>query len=176
VQSNCQTYADVASAYRLKRSRGNAEITAQRTSHERVHRELDLHDRDRRRTTTRQLDLRECECELDPLLLDRERELVFRDRVCDALRLDAVRDPPRLLGDGTLPPFSRASLRPIAIACFRLFTLPPEPLRSVPFLRRCIADSTVFDAVFPYRAMCTSPMPRKQAACWIRSCLVVECA
>jgi hypothetical protein len=34
---------------------------------------------------------------------------------------------------GTLPPFSRASLKPIAIACFRLRTLPPEPLRSVPF-------------------------------------------
>ena len=45
------------------------------------------------------------------------------------------------LRDGTFSPFSRASLNPIAIACFRLFTVRPErPLLSVPFLRRCIAD------------------------------------
>jgi hypothetical protein len=55
--------------------------------------------------------------------------------------------------DGTLAPFSRASLKPIAIACFRLFTLPPDPLLSVPFFRRRIADLTRFDADFPYLAM-----------------------
>jgi hypothetical protein len=54
---------------------------------------------------------------------------------------------------GTFAPFSRASLRPIAIACFRLFTRPPDPLFSVPFFRRCIADSTRFDAALPYFAM-----------------------
>ncbi len=41
---------------------------------------------------------------------------------------------------GTLAPFSRASLSPIAIACSRLFTFRPlRPLFSVPFLRRRIA-------------------------------------
>jgi hypothetical protein len=54
---------------------------------------------------------------------------------------------------GTLAPFSRASLSPIAIACFRLFTFRPEPLLSVPFFRRRMADSTRFDAPFPYFAM-----------------------
>ena len=54
---------------------------------------------------------------------------------------------------GTLPPFSRASLKPMAIACFRLRTLPPEPLRSVPFFCRRTADSTLFDAAFPYFAI-----------------------
>jgi hypothetical protein len=43
---------------------------------------------------------------------------------------------------GTFAPFSRASLKPIAIACFRLLTLPPVPLFNVPFFLRCIADST----------------------------------
>jgi hypothetical protein len=54
---------------------------------------------------------------------------------------------------GTLAPFFRASESPIAIACFRLFTvppLPPRPLLSVPFFRRRIALSTRFDAAFPY--------------------------
>ena len=56
--------------------------------------------------------------------------------------------------DGTFAPFFRASLRPMAIACLRLLTLRPEPLLSVPFFRRRIADSTRFDADFPYFAMC----------------------
>jgi hypothetical protein len=54
---------------------------------------------------------------------------------------------------GTLAPFFRASERPIAIACFRLVTLPalpPLPLRSVPFFRRRIALSTRLLADFPY--------------------------
>jgi hypothetical protein len=34
----------------------------------------------------------------------------------------------------------------------RLLTFPPEPLFSVPFFRRRMADSTRFDAAFPYFA------------------------
>jgi hypothetical protein len=41
----------------------------------------------------------------------------------------------------------------MAIACFRLFTLRPEPLLSVPFFLRCIADLTRLPAAFPYLAM-----------------------
>jgi hypothetical protein len=55
---------------------------------------------------------------------------------------------------GTFAPFSRASSRPIAIACSRLFTFPPRPpfpLLNVPFFRRRIALSTLFDAFLPYR-------------------------
>ena len=44
----------------------------------------------------------------------------------------------------------------MAIACLRLVTLLPDPLVSVPFFFRRIADSTVFDAVFPYFAIRTS--------------------
>jgi hypothetical protein len=54
---------------------------------------------------------------------------------------------------GTLPPFLRASLRPIAIACLRLFTFLPEPLLSVPFFFRCIADFTRLRAALPYLAI-----------------------
>jgi hypothetical protein len=54
---------------------------------------------------------------------------------------------------GTFAPFLRASLSPIAIACFRLFTLRPEPLFSVPFFLRCIADLTRLPAALPYFAM-----------------------
>src|SRR5688572_18153283 len=44
---------------------------------------------------------------------------------------------------GTLPPSLRASDKPIAIACLRLFTvLPDPPLFSSPVLRSCIASST----------------------------------
>src|SRR5215467_10119260 len=56
--------------------------------------------------------------------------------------------------DGTLSPSFRASERPIAIACFRLVTLPPlppRPLRSVPSFMRRIVLSTRFPAAFPYR-------------------------
>src|SRR5215217_5768103 len=54
---------------------------------------------------------------------------------------------------GTFAPFLRASDSPIAIACLRLFTLPPlppRPLLSVPFLRRRIALPTRLLADFPY--------------------------
>jgi hypothetical protein len=52
-----------------------------------------------------------------------------------------------------LAPFFLASDRPIAIACFRLLTLRPEPLVNVPRFRRRIALSTVFPAFLPYFAM-----------------------
>jgi hypothetical protein len=67
------------------------------------------------------------------------------------------RDPPRdepTRGDGTLAPFLRASESPIAIACARLFTVPPRPdfpLFSVPCFRRRIALSTDLEAASPYR-------------------------
>ena len=51
---------------------------------------------------------------------------------------------------GTFAPFSRASERPMAIACLRLVTFLPLPLLSVPFLRRRIALSTRLPAAFPY--------------------------
>jgi hypothetical protein len=63
---------------------------------------------------------------------------------------DDLREPFR----GTLAPFSRASLSPIAIACLRLVTrFPDRPLFSVPRFFRRIADSTLFEADFPYFAM-----------------------
>jgi hypothetical protein len=67
------------------------------------------------------------------------RYLFFRDEVDlrDLLRDDDLRD-------GTFAPFSRASLRPIAMACLRLVTRRPDPLLSVPFFFRCIADFTLF--------------------------------
>ena len=61
------------------------------------------------------------------------------------LRLPA----PRLRG--TFAPFFLASDRPIAIACFRLFTVPPFPPRpdfSVPFFRRRIALAVLGLAIF----------------------------
>jgi hypothetical protein len=54
---------------------------------------------------------------------------------------------------GTFAPFLRASERPIAIACFRLFTVPPFPPFpdfSVPRFFRRIALATVLPAAFPY--------------------------
>jgi hypothetical protein len=54
---------------------------------------------------------------------------------------------------GTFAPFFLASLRPIAIACLRLFTFRPEPLFNVPFFRRRIVDFTLFEAELPYFAI-----------------------
>jgi hypothetical protein len=89
------------------------------------------------------------------------RPLVLRLDV--RLRLPVLFRPPaerlRLLAPrrgGTFAPFSLASLSPIAIACFRLFTVRPDPLFNVPRLRRCIADFTFFDADLPYFAMTLS--------------------
>ena len=73
--------------------------------------------------------------------------LAVRERL-DVLRRDDFR--------GTFAPFFRASERPMAIACFRLFTFRPDPLFSVPFFLRCIADFTFLDADLPYLAMLTS--------------------
>jgi hypothetical protein len=47
---------------------------------------------------------------------------------------------------GTFFPARRASDRPMAIACFRLFTVFPEPLFKVPALRPFIVFSTFLDA------------------------------
>jgi uncharacterized protein YecE (DUF72 family) len=59
---------------------------------------------------------------------------------------------------GTLAPFSRASLSPIAIACLRLVTLRPDlPDFNVPRLRRRIALSTVDDAFFEYFLLAIEP-------------------
>ena len=85
--------------------------------------------------------------ENDAASFDRAARLRLQDRLRD--RADFLRDDFR----GTFAPFFLASLNPIAIACLRLFTRPPEPLFNVPFLRRCIADFTVFAADFPYLAM-----------------------
>src|SRR5687767_4054195 len=57
---------------------------------------------------------------------------------------------------GTLAPAFRASLSPMAMACLRLFTLPPLPPfpeRSLPRFRSCIASSILSWAFFEYFAM-----------------------
>ena len=54
---------------------------------------------------------------------------------------------------GTRAPFLRASERPMAIACWRLLTLPPLPPRpdfKVPFFFLRMAPATDFWAPFPY--------------------------
>ncbi len=57
---------------------------------------------------------------------------------------------------GTFAPASRASDKPMAIACFLLVTfLPDLPLFSVPCLRSCIAFSTLSCAFLPYLAILT---------------------
>ena len=68
--------------------------------------------------------------------------------------LSCARVPQRFLR-GTFLPFLRAFERPMAIACLRLFTLPPlppRPLFAVPFLYRRISRSTSvpFPALFEY--------------------------
>src|SRR5215471_7679833 len=55
---------------------------------------------------------------------------------------------------GTFAPDRRASDKPIAIACLRLFTfLPERPLFNVPALRSCIACFTFSPAFLPYLAI-----------------------
>ena len=77
-----------------------------------------------------------------------EEDDFFRDE--DFLRPpDDFFDEERLRG--TFAPFSRASERPIAIACLRLVTFRPlRPLLSVPDFRLCIARLTLLPADFPY--------------------------
>jgi hypothetical protein len=61
--------------------------------------------------------------------------------------LDA-REARRFGAGGTFAPARRASAKPIAMACLRLVTfLPDPPLRSVPFLRSCMARSTFLEAL-----------------------------
>src|SRR3954463_295633 len=70
-----------------------------------------------------------------------------------------LRAPPFRLR-GTLAPACRASLRPIAMACFRLVTLLPDrPDFSVPRLRSCIARLTLLCAFLPYFAIHSSLLP-----------------
>jgi hypothetical protein len=80
---------------------------------------------------------------------ERGRDVVERLREVAPPR----RDPPRPRergASGTFAPFSRASLRPIAIACLRLVTLRPlRPLRSVPRFARCTASRTDSCALRP---------------------------
>lgn len=58
---------------------------------------------------------------------------------------------------GTFAPAFRASLNPIAIACFRLVTrLPDRPDFRVPRLRSCMARSTLLCAFLPYFAIPSS--------------------
>jgi hypothetical protein len=54
---------------------------------------------------------------------------------------------------GTFDPFFLASDNPIAIACFRLDTLRPLPLLSVPFFLFRMVFATVFPAPFEYFAI-----------------------
>jgi hypothetical protein len=55
---------------------------------------------------------------------------------------------------GTFPPARRASDNPIAMACFRLFTVfPDRPLFKVPLFRSRIARLTFWDAFLPYLAI-----------------------
>ena len=51
---------------------------------------------------------------------------------------------------GTFPPFARASLNAIAIACLRLVTFRPPRVFNVPLFFRWSALLTRFDADFPY--------------------------
>ena len=78
---------------------------------------------------------------------------------------------------GTFAPFSRASFKPIAIACLRLFTFRPEPLFSVPFIFRCIADLTRLPAARPYLAMSTTnaSVVLTEIAGWYVTCSAIRC-
>ena len=60
-------------------------------------------------------------------------------------------------GGGTLPPSRRASDKPIAIACFLLFTFWPELLRSFPSFNSCIVCSTFSCDFFPYFVAMLNP-------------------
>jgi hypothetical protein len=89
-----------------------------------------------------------------------------RSRYCK----DAVPDATALiriqldLFRGTLARLLRASERPMAIACFRLFTvppLPPFPDFKVPRFLRRIALLTDLPAAFPYLAILVSFLSKK---------------
>jgi hypothetical protein len=82
---------------------------------------------------------------------------------------------------GTLPPARRASERPMAIACFLLFTrLPERPLLSDPRFRLCIARFTFERALRPYLAMAystfafaLSPRTSSSTFCWVSCCWIL---
>jgi hypothetical protein len=109
--------------------------------------------------------------DVDDLRAADERDGDLREDAAD-FRVEVLRDDEALRPDdealrdddereleerraGTFFPSARASDRPIAIACLRLFTvLPLRPLFSVPALRSCIARSTFLLAALEYlRAM-----------------------
>ena len=80
---------------------------------------------------------------------------------------------------GTFPPARRASERPMAIACLRLFTRRPErPLFNVPRLRLCIARLTFDRAFLPYLAiwiystfaLALSPRTNSSTLCCVSCC------
>ena len=81
------------------------------------------------------------------IIAARQRFFALRRVGRDDLRDDADRVRPRLDRGraGTSAPFSRASFKPMAIACLRLRTRAPDPLLRVPALRRRSAEATVFD-------------------------------
>src|SRR5947207_14763735 len=71
---------------------------------------------------------------------------------------------------GTLAPFLRASDSPMAMACFRLLTLPPLPPlpeRSVPRFLRRIALFTVLPAALPYLRRPDFRLALFLAAIWV---------
>src|SRR5437899_910103 len=83
--------------------------------------------------------------------------------VCEASATTAA----QLFFFGTFAPFSRALLRPIAMACFLLVTFLPLLLLSSPFFRSFIAFSTSFPAFSPYFGIyppCSVLRIRKKAA------------
>ena len=101
------------------------------------------------------------EIDLLPELLDFEREDLLLERD-DLLLADDFFDPPffealfldALFFFGTFAPFFRASDKPIAIACFLLFTVLPDlPDLSLPRFFSCMALSTFFCATFEYLAI-----------------------
>jgi hypothetical protein len=83
-----------------------------------------------------------------------EEDLFVDDRLAEDF-LDPFFDDEafELFFFGTFAPSLRASESPMAIACLRLFTFFPEPLRKVPCLRSCIVFSTLSWAFFEYFAM-----------------------
>jgi hypothetical protein len=98
--------------------------------------------------------------EEDRLVDDRFDAVLRDDDFDDDLRPDDFDDDLRPVDfdddffEGTFAPALRASDRPIAIACLRLFTsLPERPLRSSPVLRSCIASRTDDCAFLPYLAI-----------------------
>ena len=91
-------------------------------------------------------------------------------RALERLREELLREvlfEPRFFG--TFAPRLRASDKPMAIACFRLFTfLPERPLFNFPRLYSCIALLTLRFDVFPYLAI-ASPLEVRDNLCMVRA-------